>query len=335
MHSNTINRTKTCSPMRSAALASALAGMLAAVTLGGCSNSNRASAPSSSSQSGSTPDAGRASLGRAAYFVAFEEGRYREAYSEASSAAGRYGPGLAKEQAMLIAGLSAQALNRGTEAEQQLEPLLSSTDPMISGRANAGMGLIAQGRGRHNEAINYLLAAGDALTGDDAARSLLYAGDSYRAMGQLGAATDVYAKAQTKVESDSNLRAQLAQRVRGGYIPQGGVGGNGTAIVSVPERRSSGIAGGSSSGVIGRQTPTGNGVPTGGSYTVQLGAFSSLTTARQEAAKIGGIPPRIVSTVDRNGRTLYAVRVGVFGNQQMAEQVRAKMGGRGVVMRSE
>lgn len=318
--------------MRSAALASALAGMLAAVTLGGCSNSNRASTPASSSSNGNASDAGRASLGRAAYFVAFEEGRYREAYSEASSAAGRYGPGLAKEQAMLIAGLSAQALNRGTEAEQQLEPLLASTDPMISGRANAGMGLIAQGRGRHNEAINYLLAAGDALTGDDAARSLLYAGDSYRAMGQLGAATDVYAKAQTKVESDSNLRAQLAQRIRGGYIPQGG---NGTAIVSVPERRSSGIAGGSSSGVIGRQTPTGTGVPTGGSYTVQLGAFSSLATARQEAAKIGGIPPRIVSTVDRNGRTLYAVRVGVFGSQQMAEQVRAKMGGRGVVMRSE
>ena len=60
-------------------------------------------------------------------------------------------------------------------------------------------------------------------------------------------------------------------------------------------------------------------------YSVQVGAFSSFTNAKNYAAKFGrlGYPTEILSTTSQD-RTLYRVRVGNFKNKDAAEKEKKK-----------
>ncbi|MCK5059229.1 MAG: SPOR domain-containing protein [Candidatus Aminicenantes bacterium] len=61
-------------------------------------------------------------------------------------------------------------------------------------------------------------------------------------------------------------------------------------------------------------------------YSVQVGAFSSFTNAKNYAAKFGrlGYPTEILSTTSKN-KTLYRVRVGNFKSKDAAEKGKKKL----------
>lgn len=234
--------------------------------LGGCSGAQKHSATS--------------------YSSAFERGRYTEAYDQSILVANSPRAG-DKEQAALVAGLSAHALDRNADADKWLRPLLNSSDRAIAGKAGATLGLIEQERGSNTQAAALLTAAAGKLQGDEAARAWMYAGDSYAKLGRANEAKDAYQQASGLVRSDTALRSMVADRLAG--------------------------AG---------PSPT-----SAGGYAVQVGAFSTRANAEKEARKYGSFgTPRIVEITDSKGRHLWAVRVGQFPSRDQANGLKKRMG---------
>ena len=230
---------------------------------------------------------------QADYKELYSQHRYADAYKAALEAQ-TSGSSVQKEQAALIAGLSAAALGKNDEAEKILTPLLKSGDQTVSGKAAAQLGLIAYGADRHAEAATLLTEASNKLTGDEAARASLYAGDALRAQGRTSEARASYERAQTQVQGDSTLKVLISDRL---------------------------------AAVSGTQA-TGS-----GQFTVQLGAFSSWQRAQVQAdryrarAQAAGLAsPRIVQTANQQGVKVYAVRVGRFANRSAAETVQRNLG---------
>ncbi|MBX3381038.1 MAG: SPOR domain-containing protein [Phycisphaeraceae bacterium] len=230
---------------------------------------------------------------QADYRDLYSQHHYAEAY-QAALQAQTEGSSVQKEQAALIAGLSAAALGKNDEAEKILTPLLKSGDQTVSGKAAAQLGLIAYGQDRHAEASALLTEAATKLTGDEAARASLYAGDALRAQGRTSEARASYERAQSQVQDDSTLKVLISDRL---------------------------------AAVSGTQ-PTGT-----GQFTVQLGAFSSFQRAqvqadryRTRAQSAGHTTPRIVQTANAKGVKVYAVRVGRFTKRSDAEAVRKGLG---------
>jgi hypothetical protein len=225
------------------------------------------------------------------YNTLFAQHRYADSYDAAARVAGSKNT-LHKDQAALVAGLSARALDRTEDARRWLTPLANNADPSIAGQASAVLGSIAQEEGRHREAAAYFLSAGNKLKGDDAARAFMYAGDSLKALGQPAEARAAYLRAQGYLTTDSQLKVALGDRLAGG----------GPTAAPAPARPAKG-------------------------YTVQTGAFSTLAKAQSEAAKFArrGVT-RTLPIRDRTGRTLYAVQVGYFQTKQEAERFRRGLG---------
>lgn len=231
-----------------------------------------------------------ASSGKADYSQAFAQGRYAEAYEEASRVAGSPGAS-GKAQAALVAGLSAQALGRPDDADRWLRPLTVEPNREISGTAGAALGLIEQERARHPQASTLLLAAAEKLEGDESARAFMYAGDSLTKQGHLGDAKNAYQQATARAGNDRALKTMIADRQSGSM-----------AI---------------------RQAAT----PGPVKYSVQAGAFSSRNNAITQARALASRgAPRVVEITDSKGRRLYAVRLGMFTSRQDAESLRAKIG---------
>lgn len=225
------------------------------------------------------------------YVAMFNQGRFSEAYDVASREAGAK-RGRNRDTAALIAGQSAYRLGRANDASRWLEPLIENSDPAIAGRANATMGSIATSRGTYGTAAEYFLRASTRLTGDDAARSLMHAGDAKKTLKQDQEARVLWERARDKVDSDAQLRVAIGDRLAGGFT---GI----TAPVGT------GGSGGSA-----------------GQFTVQAGAFATRAKADQAAAGLRGRPDvRIVMIKDRAGRSLHAVRVGRYATKGEAEGV--------------
>lgn len=226
------------------------------------------------------------------YRELYEAGRYREAFDAAVQTEGK-ASGTARTQAALVAGLSAQAINRNEDAEKWLTPLVDDSDPIIAGNALATLGLIAEEREQHQKAAGMLIKASEKLTGDDAGRAAIYAGDAYRAMSLRDRAREQYVRAQ-KLVTDSTLRTMVNDR-----------------LASV-----SGTA------------PT----KSAGNFTVQVGAYSTFQRAQAQADRIrpkavsaGLDVPRVVTTFS-GSKKLYAVRVGRYQDRARAAAAAARMG---------
>mgnify|MGYP000682548948 CR=1 FL=1 len=223
------------------------------------------------------------------YLAAYDQGRYAEAYDSAARVADKKS-GQGRESAALIAGLSAQRLGRDIDAERWLTPILQSPDGAIAGRAGAALGLMAQESGRNLEASVLLEKASTKLSGDEAARSSMYAGDSYRALGKPGEAITAYTRAQGMVQSDTQLRGMIADR-----MASGSAGGPGTVAK--------------------------------GMWAVQMGAFSTQKNAQAEAVKAARFgSPRVVPVSSSKGQRLYAVRVGAFPGRGAADSLKGRIG---------
>lgn len=237
--------------------------------------------------------------GGSSYLTEYNNRNYAQAYKLAEDQAGR-SSGANREQAALIAGLSAHALNRTDDAKKWLEPLaVSSKDNQISGRAGATLGIIAAEQKRNDVAVRYLTEAAGKLDGNDAARAWLYAGDSYKALNKPTEAREAYAKAEALVTDGSELESMARQRIAAPIVPQMDV---------APYR-----------GAIGTAPPAGS------KFTVQLGAFSSKAGAEDAARRIGRPAmaigqPYVVQTTSKAGKPVHALRVGGFATADQARK---------------
>lgn len=156
---------------------------------------------------------GCAGAGRPGFVRDYEAGRHAAAYREASVTANE-STGRSREEAALIAGLSAHALGDSAAAMEWLSPLRGSADRSVSGRALAGLGLIAAERGEHERAAAMLTEASIKLTGDDAARASFHAGESFSELGRRDAAEREYRRAHM-LARDLRLMSILEDRING------------------------------------------------------------------------------------------------------------------------
>lgn len=251
--------------------------------------------------------------GQTNYAELYSAGQFGEA-QDAAAAVAKNTSGPEKERAQLIAGLAANARDRDFEAEPFLRPLLGSSDPSISGRAGAGMGLIAQRAGQHAKAIDLFTESAGKSEGAQAARAWLYAGDSYRSLGEDAKSREAYAKAVPLASSDAALLALIESRktppsvvvgptIRSGSTPPGGTRTLGT----------------SAAGSQGR-------------FTLQVGAYSSRQRAQATADKLlqvttglGLGAPRVIDTRVK-GKSVTVVQIGRFATQEAAETARRRVG---------
>ncbi|GMV26572.1 MAG: hypothetical protein AMXMBFR58_26030 [Phycisphaerae bacterium] len=271
-----------------------IAGICACLMLtgpGGC-------ASSSGGASGST---------RAGFIDDYSAGNYAAAYASASAAAKNPSNSqIVREQAMLIAGEAAHAMDRNADARTWLAKVSTSSDPQITGKAQATLGLIALEEGSMSQASELLGRASDSLDGDEAARAALYAGDACRASSRETEARRFYQKAGQLARLDQSLQRDIAERLSGS-------GRSGATVAAAP--------------VPSSKPP----------FTLQLGAFSSPQKAHQQAAKLKPQTSRLalgqpkVVPVFRSGKILYSVRVGTFASRTEADRAKSRLQGSMVI----
>lgn len=213
----------------------------------------------------------------------YNAGRYTLAQRQAADRASK--PGGDRDQAALIAGLSAHAAGDHAEARRWLEPLVDHADSSRSGRAAAALGLIHFERGQHRRAAALLAEAASKLTGEDAARAGFHAGEAYSALGRTDAARLQYNLALSTAE-DPDLRSVLTDRLdRNAYTIQLGAFSNRanarrTARRYAPVARDLGL---------GRPVIRAQRAPRRRTlYLVQVGQFKQKDAATVARSRIGG-----------------------------------------------
>lgn len=232
------------------------------------------------------------------YVQDYEAKRYQQAYDNAKSAAPSL-KGLAKDQALLIQGESAHAINKNAESKQILRPLIDHRDPRIAGQAAATLGLVYQEEGNFQEAAQLLTSASEKLDGDAAARSALYAGDCRKSLGQAAEAKAMYQRADGLVRTDNALRGMIADRLSAG----GPVG-------------------------VGQFTLQ------AGAYSTRQRAQAQADRLRQKVDNLGLGPPRVVE-IQSKGKTLHSVRIGRFTSKEAAQKAASGIGAEAVVTKAE
>lgn len=246
---------------------------LAVLGLGGCASQPR---------SGGSGD----------YAALYSQGRYSDAYDSAVKVAGT--PKGGSPQAALIAGLSAQALNRNEDAARWLTPLVDHADPNVAGKSGAALGLIAKERGENSKAAMLLEKASSRLQDDDAARALMYAGDAKRSLRLETEAHALYLRARDKATRDVALKGAIAERLVG----------------------------------IGKgSAPSGS-----GNWSVQAGVFSSAAKAQAMMRQVSSKGPARLVTITKGGQRLYYVRVGRYATKAEADLAKRNLGSAGFVV---
>jgi tetratricopeptide (TPR) repeat protein len=267
-----------------------------------------AAVPVAATGCASTSTASQANA-RPSYLEDYTSGNYSAALVGASAAARntKNSEGV-REQATLIAGEAAHALDRNAEAKTWLFKISGSNNQAVRGKAQATLGLIELEDGNMSRAADLLSSAAADLSGDEAGRSALYAGDAFRASSRESEAIKSYQKAMELSRSDSTLRADVKERLAGKPGPSGPVD----------------LA----------RTPIESSKPP---FTLQLAAFSSPQKAGQHVAKVRSESIRLamgvphVVPVFRGGKILYSVRVGTFAARMDADRAKARFKGAMVI----
>jgi tetratricopeptide (TPR) repeat protein len=212
-----------------------------------------------------------------AYIEQYKHGQYLQAKAGAEKKMAS-SSGLARDQAALIAGLSAQAEGQRAEAKRLLRPLLTHGDRELAGRAGAALGLIAQEEGDKRGAADLLTEAASKLTGDEAAKAAMYGGDMLLSLGRKEAANAQYASGMRTAVSES-LKGELRERLAGWRftVQLGAFSSFGNAERRAGQVRETARTGGAGEPRILTEVNKGKTM-----YTVQVGEFVS----RQEAAAV-------------------------------------------------
>lgn len=147
------------------------------------------------------------------YAQAYARGNYQQAYTQAAAAAtSTTGPD--HERAALVAGMSAAALGKQSDAARWLIPRAESGDRYIAGKAAWTLGQMGDVQNRPGDAGRWYVQAGKQLDADDAARAAMAGGDAFRRAGDDSAAADAYALARSKAQEDA-LRQSIDARASG------------------------------------------------------------------------------------------------------------------------
>jgi tetratricopeptide (TPR) repeat protein len=214
----------------------------------------------------------------------FNQGDYPGAYREAETIVASSKDDAAREQASLIAGMSAYELRRYEDAERWLRPVSRSTDREASGRAFATLGLVGVRRDRYSTAAIDLMSAGRRLQGDDAAQANFFAGECYTLLGDLDRARSAYNSALASAQTPA-LRERIGQRLAGSdYTLQLGVfssRANADALLAKATRQSTQSGLGTPT-IAQTQDVAGRTV-----FLVQLGRFKNRTEAVAARARLG------------------------------------------------
>lgn len=155
------------------------------------------------------------------YAETYRLGHYAEAYQEAAAVASKLEPGPARDRAALVAGMAAEASDRDDDATRWLTPLTSNADDSIAGKASATLGMMAYQRRQWLVASHHLQSAAKHLTGDDAARCAVLAGDCLAQVGMAAQANAQYAAA-TKDASTPAVKQIIDARSKGPFAVQFG-----------------------------------------------------------------------------------------------------------------
>lgn len=267
-----------------------------------------AGAPMAMTGCGSSPSKSQANA-RPSYLEDYTSGNYSTALAGASVAArNTKNSDEVREQATLIAGEAAHALDRNTEAKNWLFKISGSKNQEVRGKAQATLGLIELEDGNMSRAAELLSSAAGDLSGDEAARSALYAGDALRASSKEPQAIASYRKAKELAGSDAMLRQDIQERLAGKAVTATQIAVTGTPVES-------------------SKPP----------FTLQLAAFSSPQKAGQHVAKMRNESMRLamgvphVVPVFRGGKILYSVRVGTFAARVDADRAKTRFQGAMVI----
>lgn len=243
------------------------------------------------------------------YLEDYTAGNYSAALASASVAArNTKNSEEVREQASLIAGEAAHAMDRNAEASTWLYKVSGSKNQLVRGKAQATLGLIALEDGNMTRAAELLTAASGDLSGDESARCAMYAGDAYRASNREAEASKSYRKAMEVARSDSSVREDIQERLSGKTPVTGTTASGGPPVES-------------------SKPP----------FTLQLAAFSSPQKASQHASKVRAESirqamgaPHVVP-VFRGGKILYSVRVGTFASRIDADRAKGRFKGAMVI----
>lgn len=159
--------------------------------------------------------------GNADYAESYRLQKYDEAYQQASAAATAQPTGPAHDRAALVAGMAAEAADRDADAIRWLTPLTTNADDSISGKANATLGMLAYQRRQWLVASTHFQSAAKQLSGDDAARCSVLAGDCLSQSGLTQQASAQYAAATKEAQSPA-VRQTIDARTKGPFAVQFG-----------------------------------------------------------------------------------------------------------------
>lgn len=139
--------------------------------------------------------------------AAFAAGDYRRSYRLASHMA-EVNRVSGRDDAALIAGLSAQRLGNTRAAERFLIQAAHSRDAGIAGDALASLGLLYSEQGRYDKAADVLLLGAQRLSGQSRANAYFYAAIAQQKLGRTAQARDTFVLAR-----NNSRDPQFIQRV--------------------------------------------------------------------------------------------------------------------------
>lgn len=215
----------------------------------------------------------------------YENKQFERAYEQSTAKANDRDLDFAqRQQAQLVAGLSAYELDRYDEAKRLLGPLTTSADRKLGGQAAAGLGLAHIATQNYDRAVEYLNQAGRQLEGDEGARANLFAGDCNAVLGRVQPARTAYQLALAQAK-DQTLYTQIQRKLSTeGYTVQLGA----FSKRENADRAAASFAATAKRAGLPPPTVVVDTVARGRTlYVVQTGRFKSLNEAQSAKSRLG------------------------------------------------
>ena len=213
--------------------------------------------------------------------VRYNAGQYQEAYDGAMAAL-RGTAGEERAQANYLAGLSAFRLGRLNEAERLLLASAASSDPTLSGRSRAIIGLIRMEQDRPLVAAEEFKAAARLLDGNEAAEAAYRAGMAYQAAGDWSSARAQFTIASARGGTGIARQAEAGIQQTGFTIQVGAYANRENAERAAAEHRPMAERHGlGAPRIVPRHDSRGQLL-----YIVQFGQFGTQAAAERELATL-------------------------------------------------
>ncbi|MBL9118336.1 MAG: SPOR domain-containing protein [Phycisphaerae bacterium] len=240
--------------------------------------------------------------------VAYDSGRFDESFQLAQEANGEASSTRDSLEASYIAGMSAFRLGRYEESVRWLQDPARAEDRWMAGQSNVTLGSSLLKLGRKSEAARAFVKAGEFLTGEDALKARMAAGNTFRELGDRKASDEQFRLANVTPPSSGTPP-----------VAQGPSGSGSKPGIASP-----------ATGTVESQR---------GPFVLQAGAFKDREKAQRRAdevratsTKAGLGEPRVLPKRATDGATMYVVQFGSFTDRRTAENALGRIGLSGVVV---